>query len=89
LRKNHFLPIIIISLDNQPGFLVRGICYFVFDLVNNPRNKNTDTLIFSGVILLELEYSSRNKTIDFLFLRYSNKEPGIVISFLLYNFNTN
>jgi hypothetical protein len=68
LRKDHLLPTIIIGLDNQPRFLVQGIYCFVFDLVDNPRIKNTDILIFSRIILLELEYFSRNKTIDFLLL---------------------
>jgi hypothetical protein len=60
LRKDHFLPIIIIGLDNQPRFLVQSIYYFIFDLINNPRIKDTNTLILGRIILLELEYSFCN-----------------------------
>jgi hypothetical protein len=60
LHKDHFFPTIIIGLDNQPGFLVQNIRYFAFDLVNDPGVEDMDILILGRVILLELEYSSRN-----------------------------
>jgi hypothetical protein len=70
LRKDHFLPIVIIGLDNQPRLLVRGIYYLTFNLVNDPGIEDMDALILGRVILLELEYSSCNQVIDLLFLRY-------------------
>jgi hypothetical protein len=70
LHKDHFLLIVIINLDNQPGLLVRDIRYFAFDLVNDPGVKNINALILGRIILLELEYSSHNQVIDLLFLRY-------------------
>jgi hypothetical protein len=52
-------------LDNQAGFLVWGIGRFALDFVDDAGFKDSNVLVFYGIILFKTEYFVADQRLNF------------------------